>query len=338
MNKIIEEDCHNILKFAPCNWNKLRGKRLFLTGGTGFFGKWLLNSFLYANRDLKLGASMVVLSRSPEKFLSNHPAFANRSELTFIAGDVRDFIFPNGPFDILIHAATPASAKLEAEDPNEMYSIIVNGTKRVLEFAKKTRVHKLLLTSSGAVYGTLPSELEHIDETYQPKPETAYGMGKYEAEKLCLASEIEIVIARCFAFVGPYLPMDIHYAIGNFICDAFNNRDIIVKGDGRPYRSYLYAADLMAWLWTLLLEGKAGNTYNVGSQEAVTIAELAKIVSADVNNHVGVQILGKANVNVPAPRYVPSTRKAESELHLSQHYSLPEAIRRTTVWLREGQC
>ena len=122
---------------------------------------------------------------------------------------------------------------------------------------------------------------------------TGYGKGKLESERLCIESGIDTVIARCFAFVGPFLPLDIHYAIGNFIRDALEGKDITVTGDGRPYRSYLYAADLMVWLWTILLEGVPGTAYNVGSENAVSIAELAKVISKCVSTNIGYNIIGK---------------------------------------------
>lgn len=329
---ILTEDCIQITKNAPVDWHLLQNRHIFLTGGTGLFGKWFLHSFLHINKVLQLNTNITVLSRTPDKFLQENPCFADNQAINFVEGDIRSFTFPNNKYHYLIHAATPASAKLEAENPDEMYSIIVNGTKRVLDFAKQSGVKKILLTSSGAVYGKQPPDLSHISETYHPKPSTAYGRGKLEAEHLCLDCGIDSSIARCFAFVGPFLPLDIHYAIGNFIRDAMNGDTITIKGDGRPYRSYLYAADLMSWLWTILLEGFPGAAYNVGSEKAVSIAELAEVISKCVSPNIGYNIIGKPDQGTPAPRYIPDTTKAQDELKLSQKISLEEGIMRTISW------
>jgi dTDP-glucose 4,6-dehydratase len=317
-----------------------RSKRIFLTGASGFFGKWLLESFLHVNELFGLNARLTALSRDPQTFLSRYPWFAAEAALTFTKGDVRDFTFPCGTFDFIIHAATEASAKLDKEDPAEMYSVIVDGTKRMLEFAAQAGTNRFMMISSGAVYGVQPFQVPHVPETYAGTPVTAYGKGKLLAEQLCVEAGdrhgFSVLLPRCFAFVGPYLNLDIHFAVGNFIRACLDDRPITIHGDGTPLRAYLYAADLVEWLWTILLNGKHARPYNVGSDEALSIRDLAHNVRACAGTDNTITILGTPDPSVPPPRYVPSIERAKTELGLYPRCPLDEAIRRTLAWHRAG--
>ena len=145
---------------------------------------------------------------------------------------------------------------------------------------------------------------------------------------------LDVTVARLFAFVGPYLPLDRHFAIGNFVADALAGRSILVRGDGSPVRSYMYAADMAVWLWVMLLhERAAGATFNVGSERSISIAETARLVAAQCGAEMDVTVLGGANRGA-GDRYVPSTRRARDELGVSEIVGLPEAVRRTLAWSR----
>jgi nucleoside-diphosphate-sugar epimerase len=339
----LASDLDYVLAHTEGLWQELRGNRLFITGGTGFFGCWLMESFNWANHRLQLGASATLLTRNPEAFQRRLPQLATASSIQLHCGDIRSFDFPDGEFSHIIHAATESSTGLNELDPLLMLDTIIHGTRRVLDFAIHCRAGKMLLTSSGAVYGRQPSQMTHIPETYLGAPETAsassaYGEGKRVAELLCAAyhksHSIETKIARCFAFVGPYLPMDAHFAIGNFIQDALEGRPIQVKGDGTPYRSYLYAADLAIWLWTILLKGKPCHPYNVGSEEDLTIEQLAALVADSLVSTRGVSICRRADAGALPERYVPATARARSELGLINGTPLSKAIRSTASWHR----
>ena len=318
-------DLDHVLAATAPLWQELDGARVFITGGTGFFGTWLVETLLAARAD----ADVVVLTRNPAAFTAKAPHLAER--VTLLEGDVRTFAFPAGEFAYVIHAATEASATLNDERPLEMFDSIVGGTRRVLEFAKQARTKRLLFVSSGAVYGRQPLDVSHVDEEFNGAPVTtdprsAYGEGKRAAELLCAMSGIETAIARCFAFVGPHLPLDKHFAIGNFIGDALAGRPIEIKGDGTPLRSYLYAADLAIWLWTILFRGKPLRPYNVGSEDAISIGELARMIGKDV------RIAGTPDPSKAPERYVPSTKRAREELGLTQTIDLRAAIARTVEW------
>jgi nucleoside-diphosphate-sugar epimerase len=335
-------DLDYILSHTQPIWNELRDQSLFITGGTGFFGTWLLETLVWANEKLNLNMSFVVLTRDKNAFAKKAPHLINNKCIQFHLGDVRNFDFPTAKFSYVIHAATEASAKLNQENPKEMLDTILEGTRHVLKFAATIKPKKFLFVSSGAVYGKQPAEIECVDETYSGRPlltaGSAYAFGKYIAEEECITHakqhDYEMKIARCFAFVGPYLPLDIHFAIGNFIRDGLAKKTIHINGDGTPYRSYLYAADLIIWLLHILCRGDAGVAYNVGSDESISIAELAKLVAKCFEDSPEVVIAKAAEPGKLAERYVPSVQKVRKELGLTEKISLVNAIEKTIEWYR----
>jgi nucleoside-diphosphate-sugar epimerase len=330
-----------VLEHGAQDWRALRGARLFITGGTGFFGRWLLGSIAAANARLRTGINATVLARDPAAFLARAPQFAREPFLHWHAGDVRDFPFPEGAYSHVIHAAAPTGAAFVEDKPQETFDTIVDGTRRVLEFAALRGVTHLLNVSSGAVYGRQPPTLERVPETYTgapgAEPASAYAEGKRAAELLCIGAGgsggLRPAIARCFAFVGPHLPLDTHFAIGNFIRDALNGGPIVVSGDGTPLRSYLHAADLVPWLIAVLVRGAPGRPYNVGGDVAVSIADLARKVARIAGHGTAVTIRGTPS-GAPPSRYVPSVERAREELHVSVGIALDGAIERTLHWLR----
>ena len=337
----LADDLKHVLAHTEGLWQNLRGQRVFITGGTGFFGCWLLESFVWANDTLELNASITVLTRDQEAFRHKARHLACHPAIRFCEGDVRTFTFPEGTFSHVIHAATDASAALNRNDPLTMLDTIVGGTKRTLEFARHCGAVRFLLTSSGAVYGPQPSDVRYIPEEHAGAPDpvesaSAYSEGKRVAETMCAACAVqhglETAIARCFAFVGPYLPLDAHFAAGNFIRDALRGGPIRVNGDGTPYRSYLYAADLAIWLWTILFRGEPMRPFNVGSASELTIEELAQVVGHSVTPPVPVVVARKPIPGTAPSRYVPAVDRAQTELGLRAHVSLPDAIARTIRW------
>ncbi len=338
MSNPLADDLNIILEHTQDVWSELRGQNLFITGGTGFFGSWLLESLCWANDQLDLDIKATILSRSPEVFAQKLPHIADHPSITWLKGNVKDFVFPEGEYPYVIHAASEGNLQQNQQFPLTQFDTIISGTKHVLDFASIHATRKLLFTSSGAVYGKQPPELSHIPEDYLGAPDvmtvaSSYGEAKRAAEMLCTlyANQFgfETKIARCFAFVGPYLPLDANYAIGNFIRDAMKGGPIVIKGDGTPYRSYLYAADLTVWLWTILTKGQSCRPYNVGSDQAISIRELAEKVRKVVAPEVEVQVHKIAKLGENAQRYVPSVERAKQELGVFRWTSLESGTRKT---------
>ncbi|MBS1815613.1 MAG: NAD-dependent epimerase/dehydratase family protein [Acidobacteria bacterium] len=334
-------DLDAVLEQTRSLWEEMRGERVFITGGTGFFGAWLLESFAHINRALSLNAHATVLTRNPDAFRKKMPHIASNSSISLLAGDVRDFVFPDGEFRYVIHAATEASAKQLTEAPLEMMTTILDGTRRTLEFAASHGTKRFLLTSSGAVYGRQPAEIVHLPESYTGAPSctdagSVYAEGKRASELMCAAyaqtTGMECAIARCWAFCGPHLALDIHFAIGNFIRDVMAGEPIRIGGDGTPTRSYLYAGDLATHLWKMLFCASSLEPYNVGSSHSVSIRELAEAVRDALAPSVGIEIAKQPVAGASISRYVPCTKKIARDLDCHETVGLTEIIRRTAAW------
>ena len=355
MTHPLASDLDKILEVTRDHWEELRGQRIFITGATGFFGCWLLETCAWANRRLNLHASASILSRNPEQLWHKAPHL----KLEFVEavrGDVRNFAYPSGTYSHIIHAAAESSTDLNSRAPQVMFDTIVDGTRRCLDFAAQAHTRKFLFVSSGAIYGKQPPDLSHIPEDFAGGPDpldpaSAYAEGKRSAELLSVLAAreagLEPKIARCFAFVGPYMKLDAHFAVGNFIRDYLEERAIRVQGDGTALRSYMYAGDLMIWLWTILFRGERCRAYNVGSEESISIAALAREVAGIARDKrfasarpdgagsvIPVEIARKPVPGTLPPRYVPSTARARKDLGLTCSVQLRDAIERTIVWNR----
>lgn len=313
--------------------------KLLLTGGTGFFGRAMLRHNF--SLDHSAACEIVLLSRHPEQFLAAYPEFSGHSSITFLKGDIqqRDSLPWDQTFTHVLHAATDSTIG-PSLTPLQRYDQIVEGTRNILDLAVATGARRFLLTSSGAIYGPQPADLASIPEDWPgspplAEPSTAYGQAKRAAEHLCaLFGEqhgLETVVARCFAFVGADLPLNVHFAIGNFIRDALTADAITVSGDGTPLRTYLDQSDLAHWLFTLLEHGRRGQAYNVGSNEVISIAALAHLVRDILAPYKPVHIQGKADIGAARNRYLPDISKAHQHLGLSVTIPLAEAIRQMPI-------
>jgi dTDP-glucose 4,6-dehydratase len=335
---VFAQDREEMLGRTAGLWEALRGERVFVTGGTGFVGTWLVELFVAANAAHDLRAQIVLLSRDPARFAARAPHLARDPAVRLVAGDAVDFVPADERFAYVVHAATERHGGADGAHPLAALDRDVAATRRVLELARRVGARRFLLTSSGAVYGTQPPDLANLPEDYAgapatTDPRTAYGHAKRMSEFACAsyasAFGFDAVIARLFAFIGPHLPHDVGFAAADFLNDVLAGRAIRVGGDGTAVRSYLYAADLAVWLWTLLLKGARGRAYNVGSAQAVSIRALAETFAATLAPGTPVEVAAQPMPGAAGARYVPCVARAERELGLRAWTPLPDALRRT---------
>lgn len=331
------EDLISIADALKSDFGRLRNKKIFLTGATGFIGKNLLESILWISEKHNLNLEIFSVSRDVEKFFSQYPHFKLHSRFKLyerdICGDLNSL--PIDKIDLTIHAATDV---INQKNSLDVLNACVEGTTNVLNFSNKKGCEKFLLLSSGAIYGAAIEKLYSFEESHLGAidlvpSKSGYALGKQLSEWITHQSgsqSMHVKVARCFAFLGPYLPLNQHFAIGNFIQSALLKENIEIRGDGTPLRTYLYTSDLCIWLLKILLNGSPHCIYNVGGGEVFSIRELADIVKEQLNSSIEINVHQLPSGVVDT--YVPNLDKISSELSLRQTVPLREAINKTANW------
>lgn len=328
---IVEEDIRFILAGCANELQSLSGKTVLLTGGSGFVGSYLVESILAFNATRPASPCRLLLpTRSLAATQAKWPHFFGHKEVIWFEWDGRSLAPPSDTCDYLIHAASPADPAQYRDSPMRTMEDIALGTSAVLHYALRTGVTQLLYLSSGATYGTQPPEVPAFREDMNSAPEldlasSCYGEAKRYSELLCRTSGVPVVVARLFAFIGPYQDIEGSFAAPDFIRQAMRTHTIRIHSDGSALRTYCYASDLTIGLWKLLLNGKPGELYNVGADApAVSIRDLAELIAQHMGN-VNVVVEGKTTAG-PRARYVPNTDKFK-KLYTAQT-TLTEGLRR----------
>ena len=320
----------------------LRGGHVLITGGTGFVGTWLAELAAHLNDVYDFRIRLTLVSRDTASFDAVTPHLATRSEFNLVSNDVRNL--RDIPSDVtwIIHAGATPDNRLHSTDPLRTADSIVNGTRAVLEAAVRLpTLNGLLNISSGLVYGPQPPTLERISEErfFGFDPNTfgsVYAESKRMAETLCAAyanqQRIRVVNARPFAFVGPYQHMDRPWAINNFVRDSIQGGPIRILGNGETVRSYMYPADMAVWMFAILATGAPGESYNVGSPQAVTLRAAAELVADQFSPRPKISASLSSAKQHENSRFVPDVSRAECMLGLKINFDLTAAIRRTLEW------
>lgn len=317
----IDRDVQLLLDRAALDTQKLKGKCVFVTGATGFFGLWMLTALVHIKKSLDSDLKLIAVSRNPDRFLSMYPELEFDRHIEFIAGDIGCFEYAKRDVTHLIHMATTNAAETFAgQDQLSKLDLLYSGTRNVLEQCAG-RLESVLMTSSGVAYGNChndkirESEQGFLDTT---DVRSALAIGKLSAEYMISAYSEKLQyrysIARCFSFAGQYLPLNLHYAFGNFILNALREEPIVIQGDGMDRRSYLYIGDAIAWLLRLLLEPH-NKIYNVGSEHDLSISELAIKIAKCSGHDLAVtklESVGREG-NFRRPGYLPSTERIRAD-------------------------
>jgi dTDP-glucose 4,6-dehydratase len=338
----MEQDLDRSLSTLVTSLSPLRNSELLVTGGTGFVGTWLAEAISFLNDHHDFKAKLTLQSPHASQWGARYPHLGSRPEIRAQELDVRNLLeLPKG-VQWVIHAAASPDTRQHASDPARTIETIVSGTSAVLKAATRSSdIRKILNVSSGMVYGSQPLSLDRVPETYigsiDPASFTsAYGEAKRLAETMCASYgsqyRLPVTTARMFAFVGPYQLLDRPWAVNNFVRDATMGGNLRIHGDGLTVRSYMYPADMAAWLLVMLVRGQEGSAYNVGHPDGISLLSLAEKIVALATKPIKIQTDVLREKRSHHSRFVPDVQKAERELGLKLAFSLDDALARMMSW------
>ena len=315
-----------------------------MTGCTGFVGQWLTNVLLWANKRQYLGMRLFLLTRSSRALLTCMPHLSDHAAVTVVEGDIAELTQKSIPsFDLAIHGANLANDGTATWAARHCGTALA-GTERLFRIAASCGCARVLLLSSGAVYGCRPLSEgnflceENANLEQRLHESSLYGETKRFLELYATALGrqygLAVPVARCFTFCGAYLNMNGTNALSSFFIDALSGNDILIKGDGTPVRSFMHGSDMSVWLLALLAQGEHGVAYNVGSSTAISLRDLACRIAVLTGNNREVRVLGEAVTGNAPSCYVPDTNRIRRALGVAEQVSLDEGLRATLTWLR----
>lgn len=315
---------------------ELRGSRILVTGATGFVGTWLLTLLSHLNDRHAFGVEVTALARRPSRLEEQAPFLAARSDIKRLMADIRQYIEAPAGTNWILHAAAVPDSRHHATSPIETASVIADGTARVMQMAEQAEdLRRLLHYSSGLVPGRYSQEADG-----RVGASSVYTEAKGYSEALCAAyrtqARLPIVITRPYTFLGPFQALDAPWAANNFLHAALNGQPLKLLGSGETARSYLYGSDMAVLSLLQLVQGKSGETYDLGGTDAIPLIELAQTVVAQAGRPLEIRV-NTAGRDVGASRLVPNMEKSLKAFGFRPAFNPAEAIGRTLAWHQAGR-
>ena len=346
MDPIIGEDIQKIIDSVGSHFNLLQGKKILVTGADGFLPSYLVDTFAVLNRtSLSHNPVSVFLlnRRAPENSIRLKHHIGN-PHIKFLQGDVAAAnALPSG-INFIIHGASRSSPKDYLANPLDTIDANTVGTRVLLEYALKNPLEGFLFLSTVEVYGEPDEKHIPIAETYRGNVDVlgeraVYQESKRFGETLCrvffASFGVPAKIARIFHTYGPRLNLSDGRVIPEFMRRCLASEDLEIIRGGSSIRTFAYVSDTIAGIWKILLQGKSGEAYNVGSDEEITVENLAKLYMKMFNNTIRIKMpqdFPPAHLAASPSKSAPDLRKIRSELGYEPRVSIADGLARLKQW------
>lgn len=294
MTELEKEDIALVAEL-PYNWELLNNKVIMISGGTGFIGSFIIDVIRYRNK--RYSSNIKVISLSRRGGISD-------TTVENIQVDITCPIEYSGNIDYILHLASNTHPKQYAEDPVGTITTNVLGCNHLLMLAKEKKITRFLLASSVEIYGQgteIPMDEEYCGYINCNNARSGYNEAKRTCEALCQSYMqqygVESVVVRLARIFGADKKKDTK-AMSQFMEKAVAGEDIILKSKGNQRYSYCYVADAVSGIFKALLDGTAGQAYNISDDdEGITLGGYAEFIASLAGKSVVYQIENNASVS-----------------------------------------
>ena len=345
MNRIIYEDIRDIIASECVDWKRFDKKTVLIAGATGMLPSYMALTLLGLSRAKRIEVKVILLVSNLQKARKVFEDYLDLESLSFIVQDVSAPVEVESEVDFIIHAASQASPKCYGTDPVGTLNANVLGTHNLLELAKRKHAEGFLFFSTGGVYGNFATEdiviTENMYGSIDPlHVRSCYFESKRMAENMCACYAyqygVPVKIIRIFHTLGPNVDINDGRAFSDFCKAIIEGKDIVLRSDGSAMRTFCYAADAVKGYFMVLLNGKSGEAYNVGSTDnEISMRDLAEMLvglypekKLSVRYEIDPGSVTYTKMRNAVNRAIPSTDKIKS-LGWSETADIPTIFRRT---------
>lgn len=346
MKDVLEEDFDKITK-RDISWDALRNSSFVITGATGLIGSLIVKYLLYANRTMNFGAKIYAVVRNVEK-ADKIFAEEKTDALTYVVADLtKEKVNCEGDCDYIVHAAAVTASKVMVSDPVGTICTSIDGTEKMLQLAVEKKAKAFIYISSMEIYGqptvggkTAEKDLGYVDIE---NVRSCYPEGKRMCECLCTAYAaqygVNVISARLAQTFGAGILPTENRVFAQFARSVMRGENIVLHTTGESEGNYVYTADAIAAIMTLLVKGKAGEAYNIANEDShITIRNMAELVAREIAGEK-IQVVIDIPEDSVSFGYAPPVKmwldaSKMRELGWKPEIGLVEAYKRMICWMK----
>ncbi len=340
-NNVFVEDIKLIADDLSDFFDELEGKTVLVAGGKGFLGTYFVNVLNHINETLHTPMKIVII----DNLITSKDKKNNLgSNVTLLKQDISEGFDFSDELHYIIHTASIASPPTYRKFPIKTVDVNYQGTRNLLEIARKKKIKSMLLLSSSEIYGDpeiVPTPESYVGRVSCTGPRACYDESKRLAETISVLYfqqyKVPVKIARPFNVYGPYLNLNDGRIIPDFMRNAIEKSEIIIHSDGTPTRSFCYVSDAIRAFFRILFSNHDGMICNVGNNEEISVSNVAKMIQKTIGKSISIKMIESNDPNYTTDnpqRRCPDLSLIKKSVNYTPQINFEEGLKRVYNWYK----